>query len=93
MSTVGSNLSGFRVSPGNGSLVPRIVCRAGALVLGASALKPVRKVVPVGGNLLEEIDVPDAVRTAVHTASQAARAAERSFTATKGFFDALRERR
>jgi hypothetical protein len=54
---------------------------------------PGTKVVPVSGNLLEEIDVPDAVRTAVHTASQAARAAERSFTAAKGFFDALRERR
>ena len=51
------------------------------------------KVVQVSGNLLEEIDVPDAVRTAAHTAGQAARAAERGFTAAKGLFDSLRARR
>jgi hypothetical protein len=54
---------------------------------------PGTKVVQVSGNPLEEIDVPDAVRTAVHAAGQAARAAERGFTAAKGFFDSLRERR
>ncbi|MGH3206396.1 MAG: hypothetical protein ACRDNO_01405, partial [Trebonia sp.] len=54
---------------------------------------PGTKVVQVSGNPLEEIDVPDAVRAAVHTAGQAARAAERGFTAAKGFFDSLRERR
>jgi outer membrane lipoprotein-sorting protein len=54
---------------------------------------PGLKVVPVSGNLLEEVDVPDAVRTAARTAGQAARAAERGVTAAKGFFDFLRERR
>jgi hypothetical protein len=51
------------------------------------------KVVQVSGNPLEEVDVPDAVRTAARSAGQAARAAERGFTAAKGFFDSLRERR
>jgi hypothetical protein len=48
------------------------------------------KVIPVSGNPLEEFNVPDAVRTAAKTADQAARAAERGFTAAKGFFDSLR---
>ncbi len=51
------------------------------------------KVVPVSGNPLEELNVPDAVRTAAKTAGQAARAAERGLTAARGFFDALRDRR
>jgi hypothetical protein len=47
---------------------------------------PGTRVVPVSGNLLEEIDFPDAVRTA-------ARAAEHGVTAAREFLGSLRGRR